>query len=67
MGLDADIIKRVRIAESKEFELRVDAINVLNHPNWGNPTTNINSNNFGRISLPTTGNRQFTFNVRLNF
>jgi len=67
IGLDADIIKRVRIAESKEFELRVDAINVLNHPNWGNPTTNINSNNFGRISLPTTGNRQFTFNVRLNF
>ena len=67
IGLDADIIKRVRITETKEFELRVDAINVLNHPNFGTPTTSINSTSFGRLALPTTGNRQFTFNLRLNF
>jgi hypothetical protein len=67
INLDANLVKRVRITEMKEFEIRLDAINVLNRPNWGNPTTSINSTGFGRIALPTTGNRQFVFNARLNF
>ena len=65
-SLDMNLIKRVRIDEAKEFEVRVDAINVLNHSNWGNPTVDINSNNFGRITTKT-GNRTFTINARLNF
>jgi hypothetical protein len=67
IGLDANLTKRVRVGETREFEIRLDAINVLNHPNFGNPQTNINSAQFGRITLPTTGNRQFVFNARLNF
>jgi hypothetical protein len=67
VSLDANLVKRVRIDETKEVELRLDAINVLNHPNFGNPTSNINSTLFGRIGLPTTGNRQFVFNARVNF
>jgi hypothetical protein len=67
ISLDANLLKTVRIGESKEFVIRLDAINVLNHPNWGNPTTSINSTSFGRIALPTTGNRQFVFNARVNF
>lgn len=39
--------------ESREFEMRVDAINILNHSNWGNPTLDINSTNFGRITTKT--------------
>jgi hypothetical protein len=49
-GFDLDLIKRVRIAEIREFEFRLDAVNVLNHPIFGNPDLNINSNNFGRIT-----------------
>jgi hypothetical protein len=67
IALDANLVKRVRIDETKEVEIRLDAINVLNHPNFGNPTANINSIQFGRIGLPTGGNRQFVFNARLNF
>jgi hypothetical protein len=67
IGLDANLVKRVKIDELKELEIRLDAINVLNHPNFGNPTANINSVQFGRIALPTTWNRQFVFNARLNF
>jgi hypothetical protein len=66
ISLDMNLIKRVRIAETKEFELRVDAVNVLNHPNFGSPTLNINSLNFGRITS-ATGNRRFTANLRFNF
>jgi len=64
--LDMNVIKRVKITESKEFEARVDVVNVLNHANFGNPTVNINSTNFGRITS-ASGARRFTFNARINF
>jgi hypothetical protein len=63
---DMNLIKRVRLAETKEFEFRIDAVNVLNHPNFGLPNTNINDPSFGRITS-ATGNRRFTIGARLNF
>ena len=69
LGLDVNLIKRVRITEAKEFEFRMDVVNVLNHPNFDNPDTNINSTSFGRITTlqGNAGNRRFTMNARLNF
>jgi hypothetical protein len=79
LGFDVNLIKRIRLSETKEFEIRVDAINALNHPNFGNPNLNINStgtgttagvagNNvaFGRITS-AGGNRRFVLNARVNF
>ena len=78
LGLDANLIKRVRINETKEFELRVDVVNVLNHPNFGyntgrdtqnNPfllNLNMNSPDFGRFT-DAQGARRFTIGARLNF
>ena len=78
VGFDANLIKRVKITESKEFELRVDVVNVLNHPNFGYNTNrdtqnnpflldlNINSPNFGRFT-DAQGARRFTLGARLNF
>jgi len=66
VGLDMNLIKRVKISENKEFEVRIDALNVLNHPNFDNPVVNINSTSFGRITS-ATGNRRFVTNLRLNF
>ena len=63
---DMSASKRVRISETKSFEFRMDALNVLNHPNWGTPNVNINSASFGRITS-ATGSRSFTGNLRLNF
>ena len=65
-SLDMDLIKRIKVGEKKEFELRLDAINVLNHSVWANPTLDINSANFGRITNKT-GNRTFTINTRFSF
>ena len=79
LGLDVNLIKHIRITETKEFEFRVDASNVLNHPNFGAPNLNINSIGtgtatgtggtnvaFGRITT-AGGNRSFVINSRLNF
>ena len=62
-----NLIKRFKIHETKEFEFRVDAVNILNHPNFGNPITNIDgANTFGRITT-ATGSRRFIINSRINF
>ncbi len=67
LSFDMNLIKRFRIRESKEFEFRLDAINILNHPNFGNPNMNINAvNNFGRITT-ASGARRFIVNTRINF
>jgi hypothetical protein len=66
VGFDANLIKRVRIDERKEFEFRLDAINVLNRPNFGVPQLDINNTSFGRITT-ATGARSFIVNARVSF
>jgi hypothetical protein len=68
LNFDMNLIKRFQIHEDKNFEFRLDVINILNHPNFGNPTTNINApgNAFGRITS-ATGSRSFIVNTRVNF
>ena len=64
-----NLIKRVRLAEGKELQIQVNAINFLNHPVFANPNVNINSTNFGRITATSTGTtpRQFVTTLRFNF
>jgi hypothetical protein len=68
LKLDMNLIKRFAFSETKEFQIRVDAINVLNHPNFGNPNTNINetNSNFGQITT-AGGARSFVLTARINF
>ena len=53
--LDANLVKRVRVDEKKTLEFRADIVNILNHPIFANPDTNINSATFGLISATATG------------
>ncbi len=66
INFDLNLIKRVRITETREFEFRMDALNVLNSPQFANPNVNINNTGFGRITT-ARGNRRFVVNARLNF
>lgn len=66
LGMDVSLSKKVKLSESRTFEIRADAINALNHPIWGNPTTNINSASFGRITT-AAGARVITFSARIDF
>jgi len=52
---DANLGKTFQISESKSLQVRFDALNVLNHPQPGNPSLNINSANspFGQITTKT--------------
>ena len=74
MGFNGSMSKRFKIRERYTLNLRADAINLTNTPQWGYSTTsgllgintNINSPSFGRITS-AAGNRQITFYVRLDF
>src|SRR5207245_11569801 len=48
-NMDAAVLRRVKVREGQSVEIRAEAYNVLNHPNFGAATTNISSGNFGKI------------------
>ncbi|MBV9436431.1 MAG: TonB-dependent receptor, partial [Acidobacteria bacterium] len=51
---DLAIEKDFRVDEHRFFELRLEAYNAFNHTQFGNPNSNVDSSNFGRIQ--TAGN-----------
>ena len=67
-SLDTSISKAFKITETRRLTFRMDATNVLNHPQPFNPDLSINSagTSFGNISTKT-GTRQFQAVLRLEF
>jgi hypothetical protein len=66
---DANLSKSFQLGESKTFQLRVDTLNVLNHPSPGAPSLTINPTGttvFGSIATKS-GNRTFQGQARLTF
>jgi hypothetical protein len=52
---------------TQRLELRVEMFNLLNHFNWGNPVTNFNSSNFGRITSQVGDPRIMQFGIKYDF
>ena len=48
--LDLSGEKDTKITERLSFQLRADAFDILNHPNFGQPSGNVQSATFGQIS-----------------
>ena len=70
--LDGTIIKKLRFTERIGGELRVDAFNILNHPNFSNPNTSVTSMTFGQVTGTTPFNnysnaRVLRFGTRVTF
>jgi Carboxypeptidase regulatory-like domain/TonB dependent receptor len=64
---DANLLRRFQITENKELEFRLDLLNALNHVNWDNPNTDIDSSNFGRVTTQWNTPRWIQFQLRLLF
>jgi hypothetical protein len=65
--VDMSIIKRIPITERVRFEIKVTAINVLNHPNFTYATQNFDATNFGVITGTRDSGRQMNFQGQLRF
>ena len=61
------VIKAIRIREKINFEVRAEAKNALNHPNWGGPQLEPDQSRlFGQITS-AQGGRQITLQGKLNW
>ncbi|HKX26541.1 MAG TPA: TonB-dependent receptor [Blastocatellia bacterium] len=67
-NLDLAILKRTRLTERANFELRFEFFNLLNHANFGLPTAVFNSTTFGRIrDTLTSESRKIRIGAKINF
>jgi hypothetical protein len=66
-GLDAALNKEIRLREKMRIALQVGATNVLNHPEWGMGTLNIQSTSFGQTGAPYNAARSMQFRGVFNF
>lgn len=65
---NVSLSKKFKFTERYNFDLRVDALNVTNTPNFGLPTATLTSGVFGRIrDNVTTLSRRFQFSGKFNF
>ena len=53
--------------ERYTFQLRVDAINALNHANFGNPGTSLSTGSAGVINSTTNNGRALQLGGRFSF
>jgi hypothetical protein len=66
-NFDASVIKRFTLSESTYFQFRMEAFNILNHPTFGAPNTQITSSNFGLINSQANRPRQLQIGLRFVF
>ncbi len=73
---DASIFKHVRLGATRDLEIRLEAVNLFNNVNLGNPDTGIGTitdprTNAGVINSTAFGNsdpqRQFQFGFKFSF
>ncbi len=66
------LFKNINVGEKARLQLRMTSTNIFNHPNFGNPNTNISSLNAGRITGTTgrgngAGPRVIKLGLRFDF
>ena len=73
-NIDLAVSKLISITGSQRFEVRIEAFNLLNHFNWGDPTTtpgnynvNFNAGTFGRITTQAGAPRIIQFGFKYDF
>jgi hypothetical protein len=64
---DASLFKTVSIRERIKAQFRAEALNATNTPQFGNPSTSINSATFGQITAQINHPRIVQFGVRVTF
>lgn len=64
---DTALIKETQLREHMALELRVEALNVFNHPTFATGDQNINSQQFGKVVSEATSPRRLQFGVTLLF
>jgi hypothetical protein len=62
---DFSALKNFTISEKLTAQLRAEAFNIINHPNFGNPNAIISNGNVGTITATSFDNRDLQFALKL--
>jgi len=65
--VDTALARVLRLDNTRTLELRVEAFNLFNNFNWGDPTTSINSPTFGQITTQNGDSRIMQFAIKYAF
>lgn len=65
--LDLNITRTFALTENTRMEFRTDFINAMNNVQWDQPSTDLNSTNFGRVTQQWNTPRWIQFQFRLTF
>ncbi|OLD14266.1 MAG: hypothetical protein AUJ01_14115 [Acidobacteria bacterium 13_1_40CM_3_65_5] len=65
--LDLSLAKSFRVLQGQQLQLRWEAFNAFNTPQWGNPNGTLGNVNFGVISSTRMNNREMQFSVKYVF
>jgi len=67
-NVDLGLFRSFDLGNRMRLQLRAEAINATNHPNFANPAADVTGGNFGIITSTTgTGERNLRFGARLSF
>jgi hypothetical protein len=64
-SVDFSVFKEVRPTAALRLELRIEAFNLLNYTQFGNPNTTLNSASFGQVTTQANAPRQMQFGVKM--
>lgn len=64
---DMAIARNFKITEGKRIEFRSSFYNLFNHPNLGNPNTNVTNSAFGKITTMSNSPRVIEFGMKFAF
>ncbi|MBF8300641.1 MAG: TonB-dependent receptor, partial [Acidobacteria bacterium] len=73
-SIDLALARHISVGTTQELELRLETFNLLNHFNWGNPSTtavgtvvNFDAGNFGQITTQAGTPRILQFGIKYGF
>jgi hypothetical protein len=68
-GVDGSLLKNFKVTEIVKVQLRFEALNLINHPNFDGITTNLNSGSFGKaqILVGNAPSRRLQLGARIAF
>ena len=64
--MDTSLLKDFRVTERTGLQFRAEALNVINHANFANPSTTNGSKTFGEITSLVPGNTSRIIQVALH-
>jgi hypothetical protein len=62
---DLSVLRYIKLRENMKLQIRAEALNAFNHPNFGPPNTTVSSSAFGTVTSETTFTRILQFGIKL--